>query len=273
MVSAVIGLLACGNVAHGQDLPQISSGERDRDGYVVHTVLDPRQAGKTEIKVLLPDRLEKDKRYPVIYVLPVEVLGGNKYGDGLAEIKRLDLHNKYGVICVLATFAHLPWYADHPTDRRIGQESYFLQTVLPFIEKTYPVVVHPRGRSLVGFSKSGWGAFSLLLRHPRVFAKAAAWDAPLAMTAPNRFGMGDIFGTQANFEQYRITELLKKQAATLGKEERLALVGTSNFRDHHQHIHEQMLELHVAHHYVDARQGAHTWHSGWLADAFAWLMR
>jgi hypothetical protein len=59
------------------------------------------------------------------------------------------------------------------------------------------------GLLLLGFSKSGWGAlFSLLLRHPDVFGKAAAWDAPLVMDSPGRHGNGDIFGTPENFEKY-----------------------------------------------------------------------
>lgn len=268
----VIALLIWGTSVEAQEPPVITAGKTDSDGIITHTVKDARQAGPTEIRVLLPDRLEKGKRYPVVYVLPVEALAGSKYGDGLAEIKKLDLHNKYGVICVLATFAHLPWYADHPTNPRLAQETYFLRTVIPFIEKTYSVQTHPSGRLLVGFSKSGWGAFSLLLRHPRIFAKAAAWDAPLAMAAPNRFGMGDIFGTQANFEAYRITALLKNQAKMLGNEPRLALVGTSNFRDHHEQVHRLMQDLHVEHHYLDLRQGPHTWGGGWLADAFRWFM-
>ena len=51
----------------------------------------------------------------------------------------------------------------------------------------------------IGFSKSGWGAFSLLLRHPEVFGRAAAWDAPLMLEQPNRYGMGAVFGSQENF--------------------------------------------------------------------------
>ena len=89
------------------------------------------------------------------------------------------------------TFSHLPWYADHPTDPDIRQESYLLEVVIPFIEANYPARADRRGRLLLGFSKSGWGAYSLLLRHPDVFGKAAAWDAPLMMSEPGKYGSGD----------------------------------------------------------------------------------
>src|SRR5262249_30765195 len=151
----------------------------------------------------LPDMMDKNVRYPVIYVLPVEAKNESRFGNGLLEVKKQDLHNKLKAIFVAPTFSHLPWYADHPTDASIRQESYFLKVVIPFVDKTYPTIAEARGRLLLGFSKSGWGAWSLLLRNPEMFGKAAAWDAPLMMEKPNNFGMGEIFGTQENFENYR----------------------------------------------------------------------
>ncbi|MSQ94804.1 MAG: hypothetical protein EXR98_09650 [Gemmataceae bacterium] len=240
----------------------------DAHGFRIHCVMSEYQGGPTEIRVLLPDRMEKGKRYPVMYVLPVEAKDGKQYGNGLVEIKKLDLHNKFGVICVEATFSHLPWYADHPTDAKIRQETYFLKVVLPFIDKHYPVTLV---RWLLGFSKSGWGAFSLLLRNPDIFSKAVAWDAPLMMAMPNRFGMGEIFGTQENFEKYRVSKLLEARAKELGKEPRLAILGYSNFHEHHQEAHALMKRLGIAHEYRDEKKSPHTWHSGWVADGVKWL--
>ena len=131
------------------------------NGFHVHRIESEYQRGVTEIKVLLPDRMEPSKRYPVLYVLPVEAGNGKQYGNGLVEIKKHDLHNKHGVICVEATFSQLPWYADHPTGAKIRQETYFLKVVLPFLEQHYPVTTERGGRFLLGFSKSGWGAFTL----------------------------------------------------------------------------------------------------------------
>ena len=144
--------------------------------------------------------MKKHRRYPVIYVLPVEAGTENRYGDGLLEAKKLDLHNKHGVIFVAPTFSHLPWYADHPTDKTIRQESHFIKVVVPFVEKTYPLLANADGRLLLGFSKSGWGAWSLLLRHPDLFGRAAAWDAPMMMDRIGKYGNAPIFGDQSNFK-------------------------------------------------------------------------
>src|SRR5687768_14690635 len=107
----------------------ISKGQSDAHGFIVHEVASPYQAGKTLIKVLLPDNLVKGKVYPVVYVLPVEAKSESRFGDGLQEVKKRDLHNKLQAIFVAPTFSHLPWYADHPTDPNVRQETYFLKVV------------------------------------------------------------------------------------------------------------------------------------------------
>ena len=250
---------------------KIADAVTDADGFRVHAVESALQDGPTKIHVLLPSRLEKEKRYPVLYVLPVEAGDGNRYGDGLAEVKKLGLHDKYGLICVAPTFARLPWYADHPTDPKLRQETYFLEVVLPFVEKTYPALARPEGRLLLGFSKSGWGASTLLLRRPEVFGRAAAWDAPMGLDAPGKYGSGPIFGTRENFEKYRVPKLLEKRAGDLGKGKRLALLGYGNFRDEHRALHALMEKLKVPHEYRDGPQRKHDWHSGWVAEAVAFL--
>jgi hypothetical protein len=69
----------------------VSDAKKDENGILVHAVQSHYQAGKTEIRVLLPDRLEKGKRHSVIYVLPVEARHESHYGDGLLEVKKHDL--------------------------------------------------------------------------------------------------------------------------------------------------------------------------------------
>jgi hypothetical protein len=250
---------------------QIGEAKKDDNGFLSHVVESEFQKGRTEIKVLLPDRLEKDRRYPVVYVLPVEPGVESKFGNGLLEVKKLDLHNKHGLIFVLPSFSHLPWYVDHPTDAGIRQETYFLKVVAPFVEMQYPALAAPKGRLLLGFSKSGCGAFQLLLRHPEMFGKAAAWDAPLNMDKP-AFGMAEIAGTRENFEKYRIAPLLERQAELLRKEKRLGLIGYANFPTHHQAIHELMVRLKTPHEYRDEKKPRHTWDAGWIDDAVTFLI-
>ena len=257
--------------AEDKDRIEISAPVDD-GGFQLHTVRSPYQAGTTKIRVLLPDAFNKSQRYRVLYVLPVEALDGQRWGNGLRTIRKAGLHNKHGLVCVAPTFSHLPWYADHPRDPHIRQESYLTRAVLPFIDKTYPVVAGKEGRLLVGFSKSGWGAFTLLLRNPDLFAAAAAFDAPMALNKPGPYGTDPIFGGRENFEKYRVENLLKKNRGRLGPGKRLTLLGYyNNFRSHHVKAHTWMDALKIEHHWRDGPKRKHSWDSGWMPEAVVLL--
>lgn len=261
----LVALLA-GPLAVADDASIVSPAKPDDQGWLVHEVESPYQAAKTQIRVLLPDELRPGQQYRTIYILPVEAGNEDRYGDGLLEAKKLNLHNKHRVILAAPTFSHLPWYADHPMNLTIRQESYFLEVVLPFVEKSYPAQAKAEGRLLLGFSKSGWGAWTMLLRHPDIFGKAAAWDSPMMMDRYGKYGNGDIFGTQDNFEKYRVTDLLRTRADLLGGDKRLILTGYGSFRKEHEEAHALLDELKIPHEYRDGPSRKHDWHSGWVEE-------
>ncbi len=264
----MVGVIVVSSL-QAEETTTISEPKRGDTGVLIHEVQSSYQAGTTLIRVLQPDTLLIDKKYPVIYVLPVEAGTESRYGDGLSEVKKLDLHNKFGAVFVAPTFFHLPWYADHPTNAAIRQESFFIKVIVPFIDKNYPVRAETEGRLLLGFSKSGWGAWSLILRHPDLFGKAIAWDAPLMMAKPGMYGSGDIFGTADNFENYRVSKLLVDNADKFSneKKKRLVLMGYGNFRAEHVRVQAMMDELKIAHEYRDGPERKHDWHSGWVNEA------
>jgi len=244
----------------------------DAKAILIHDIKSPFEAGSTRIRVLLPDKMESGKKYPVVYILPVEAKDETRYGDGMLEALKQNLANDCQAIFVEPTFSDLPWYADHPTNPDIRQESYFLKVVIPFIEQRYPAQPNAAGRLLLGFSKSGWGAFSLILRHPDLFGKAAAWDAPLMMDQPGPYGSGPIFGTRENFEAYHVVRLLEQQADHFQSGNRLSLMGYGNFRDEMQKAHALMVKLNIKHEYRDGPARKHEWGSGWLPEAAKWLV-
>jgi hypothetical protein len=268
--SLFIVLLFASPIPAEEPAARISSAVVDQNVFRVHQVESSYQKGRTEIRVLLPEGLKEGERCPVVYVLPVEAARGNRYGDGLLEVKQQGMHHKHRALFVAATFSDLPWYADHPSDKGIRQEMYFLKVVVPFIEESYPALAQADGRLLLGFSKSGWGAWSLLLRNPETFGRAAAWDAPLMMQKLGMYGTTHILGTQENCEKYRIAELLR--SARLGEKPRLVLTGFGNFREHHQQAHQLMIDHKIPHEYRDGPKRKHDWHSGWVAEAVELLL-
>lgn len=262
----------CALLVTADAAPAISAAQRDGSGILTHILSSPFQAGETRIRVLLPDHLERATRVPVVYVLPVEAGDEARYGDGLREVQRHDLHNKHRVIFVTPTFAQLPWYVDHPHERGVRQESHLVHAVVPLVEKTYPAIAEPRGRLLLGFSKSGWGAWTLLLRHPAEFGRAAAWDAPLTSMRFGKFQSGPIFGSEQNYLKYDVAGLLRAQGAALGKEPRLILLGKGSFADDTAATHTLLQSLAIPHVHIDGPLRKHDWHSGWVSEAVAFLV-
>lgn len=262
---------------------EFGPAERDADGVVIHRIESTRQGGPTDVRILLPRQIAPGRRLPVVYLLPVEAGRETRYGDSLEVAKQLDVADRFGVICVAPSFAALPWYADHPTDARLAQESYFVCEVVPFVEANYPALAQRRGRLLCGFSKSGWGAWSLLLRHPDLFERAATWDAPLLMNAPGKYGSGPIFGTPENFSRYEITTLLDAFARCSEKKccetkycsadarPRLILHGYGNFVDHRE-VHDRLGRLGLPHDYRDGPKTSHVWAAEWMEPAIAALV-
>ena len=236
------------------------------------------QQSANAVEVLLPDSFgkDKDKRYRVIYVLPVETGTGGRYGDGMKEIRELNIHNKHDIICVYPTFDTLPWYADHLDHKHRRHAMYLKDVVVPLIEKRYPTMGKPEGRLLLGYSKSGWGAFALLLRHPDVFGGAAAWDSPFGYTDYTRWPKGwtDPFGSEEHFKLNCPMLLLAEHARHFkDNPPRFALLGSANFKKDTAAMHEKMTAAGIPHIHDDTLNVKHDWHSGWVGPAVEHLMK
>lgn len=261
---------------------ELSPPTRDDAGVWRHRLRSPRQSGETQLRVLLSPAVEEAwrsgresaLRVPVVYLLPVEANRESRYGDPIRELLERKLHHRHRMVFAAPTFARLPWYADHPRQADSRQEAYFLDDILRLVEARYPVRAGRAGRYLLGFSKSGWGAWTLLLRHPDRFERAAAWDAPLMMDRPGPYGSGDIFGDDATFRRYEVSALLRQRASDLRGADppRIILTGYGNFRGEHERTHGLLDELSVPHVYRDGPKRAHDWHSGWVAEALDLLV-
>ncbi|HCR29001.1 MAG TPA: hypothetical protein DIV79_03175 [Opitutae bacterium] len=247
--------------------------------FIVHRLDSPYQAGETTLRVLLPDRIEEGKRYPVLYILPVHEDGLFRHGDGLEEVRKAGYHNQHGLICVAPSFTSKPWFADHDLNPEKRDESHFLETVLAFVESHYPAQNSVEGRLLVGFSKSGWGVMSLLLRHPDVFHRVVGWDIGIRVDAgpieesDRAQRIAREWGTAENFDQYRISSLIRSRGSALGEETRLFYYNVEGNRGPGGAIiHQLLVEAGVPHRYLYEPKREHRWDSGWLPEAVRFLV-
>jgi len=250
------------------------------NGVKIHTIESEYQNGKQEIHVLLPDNYRKDKYYRVLYVLPVEKGFDQRYGYGLGVLKQSKAHNKHDIIIVQMGFEKEPWYGDHATDPKTRQASYLKEFVVPFIEKHYSTMGTPNGRLLLGFSKSGWGAYSLILTYPDYYGYAASWDAPLFLDK-FYYKMKQVYGTLKQLNVYRPALLASKQKMNFQKKPRLILMGetdwgksipTSSGRSHTVEMHKLLEKNRIHHIYNNSLKAPHRWSEQWMIPALEALM-
>jgi len=226
--------------------------------YEVETIESPRQTTANFLRVARP----RGKSDRTVLILPVTANISGQWGDGFYEALRLNWVKRYNVTVAAPSFSHLPWYADHPTNPKIAQEAYLLQDILPRL---------PGRILLLGFSKSGNGALTLLLRNSDKFAAAAAWDAPLLLDAPGKYGSGEIYGTAENFAGYHIPSLLEKQAGSAPL--KIVISGYGSFQSEVAGAHEKMNALGIKHEYDNNVKRNHHWGGGWMEPAMATLHR
>jgi enterochelin esterase-like enzyme len=255
IVTGVVAALIAGQPAAKYD----AQGPEKKDGFETYVVTSAYQEKPCKLGVLLPDRFDKTKKYKVLFLLPAWAPSM----DGLKEAKKLDLANKHDIICVGPDFASMPWYVDHPEKPKVRYDSYLPDVIVPFIDKTYPTLAKPEGRLLVGFSKSGLGAVSLLLRHPDVFGRAGSWDGILIMDNRPEF-----YGSNRHYlANYHIPTLLNKRAAMLKDQPaRLAITGYGipSFQKSTEDVHKLLQKLEIPHYFDNSSQRRHEWQSGWL---------
>lgn len=254
----------------------IGPAERSQSLFT-HALESSYQSGAEEIRVLLPDNYDPQKKYRVVYVLPV----GSGPGSALRVFRKANLQNRFDVILAEMSFEKAPWFGDHPTDPQVRQESYVRDFVVPFVEKTYSTLGTPEGRLLFGFSKSGWGAYALILRNPDFFGYAASWDAPFFFV-DFHYGMDEIFMTTEHLAKYRPDLLVSAQATHFRDKIRLVLGGedkwgtqipTPSGGSHTVEMHALLDRERIGHIYRPDLKTKHTWSEAWIVPLFEDLMK
>lgn len=246
-----------------------------RLNYLQYSVKSTRQQFETIVRVLEPDDLANIEHPRIVYLLPSTPELSHRSGDGLDEALRDDLHNRHGMVFVAPTFSDWPWMTDLPDQPMMQQLMFFLDEIVPFIDGLYP----SSPRALIGYSKGGSAALQILLRHPEMFAAAAAFDSPVMKTRPDEWEMPFFWPNPEHFADFAIPHLLRSRGAQLSDSPRIAILGYGNFgnnappwsRDHLSEAHALLDELGIAHMYENDTYRAHRWDSGWLPEAVAAL--
>jgi hypothetical protein len=182
-------------------------------------------------KVLVPLTYSPLNQYGVLYVL--QPVFGTQGGilDGMAVMQALNIANTYHCIVAYMPWSDpwigsagiAPWFGT----RNDGLWQYDVMTyvgLVGLVDEFYSTLKSRDGRLLLGFSKSGWGALSLLLRNPTIFGYAAAWDASWDLTFyGTNFGQSTAFGTQAQYQLYNPKDILASHLSSVNDKKRIVL--------------------------------------------------
>jgi putative tributyrin esterase len=119
----------------------------------------------------------KAKRYPVLYLL--HGLGGSA-ADWVSERAHLaDYAASYPFIVVVPEGKDA-WYTDSATAPNEKFESYFIEELIPDVDRRFRTIAAREGRAVAGLSMGGYGSLKFALKHPELFAFAGSMSGALA---------------------------------------------------------------------------------------------
>ena len=121
----------------------------------------------------------KNRRYPVLYLL--HGLGGSA-ADWVSKRAHLaDYAAQYPFIIVVPEGKD-GWYTDGLAPRE-KFESYFVEELIPDVDRRFRTLPTREGRAVAGLSMGGYGSMKFALKHPDLFAFAASMSGALAVAS------------------------------------------------------------------------------------------
>lgn len=121
----------------------------------------------------------KNRRYPVLYLL--HGLGGSAADWVSARARLADYAAQYPFIVVVPE-GRDGWYTDGLVARE-KFESYFVEELIPDVDRRFRTIASREGRAVAGLSMGGYGSMKFALKHPGLFAFAASMSGALAVAS------------------------------------------------------------------------------------------
>jgi hypothetical protein len=268
-------VVTCTASSGGSSGLQVQYVSTDASGVQNYTVTSADNGpGPQSLRILQPSNPAPGVAHNFIYVLPVEPGEGTTFGDGLQVIQSLNLQNQYNLTVIEPSFSINPWYADNPLDSTLQEDTFMAADLQPWVKANLSTSGSEQ-HWLIGFSKSGIGGQTLILRHPDTFTLAASWDFPADMNAYDEYGTNssDSYGTDANFQaNYRLTAaFLAAHAAPFQASNRIWIGGYQLFQQDVADYDALLTAQGIQHTAETPTAMTHAWDSGWVPIALAAL--
>ncbi len=221
----------------------------------------PYLASPEAVIVVTPDAAAKgDTHFPTVYVLNGH--DGN-HTDWMRHSKDtlLKLSDEYGMILVMPD-GRDSWYWDCPQAPQMQMESFFVNTLVPYIDAKYPTLPTADKRAITGLSMGGHGALWLSFRHPYIWGNAGSMSGVVDIRPfPRRAGKDELLGDYDTcfsvWESHTVMNLVNTIIPgsiniifDCGKDD--------DFFKVNEDLHEALTKAKIDHDYT-ARPGRHSW--------------
>ncbi len=222
----------------------------------------------TSYYAFIPVSTDGEKRFPTLFLLH------GAYDDYTAWKKHAgnricELASEYGIIIITPDGDPFGWYADSPGDKANQIETFFINELIPNIEKELPA----NGlRGITGLSMGGHGAFVLALRNPGTFVTVSSMSGILDITRhATQWQLARVFGpyndgNQKVWQEHSSLNLISQHRGMLNS---LPMLISVSVRDRlclaeNVQFHHDLEEMGIAHEYEES-PGGHDW-DYWLSQ-------
>lgn len=231
------------------------------------------------IYTIKPANWNVNHTYPVLHALPALLIGTTSGREDVPTIfDQGGYADTYGCVIGMPDFspATTPWYGQR--EDGTADQAAFTANVMPgFMQEFLHGSSLRDSNYLMGYSKSGVGAYSLLLRNSSVFGYAAGWDGPWNLNAnwatqATGFLAVLMFTTQAQYQLYDPYTILTAHINSVSDKKRLCLLGYHTFSADEAIMRTLLDNNNIEYDYSHTDTGEHSYSSGWLPDGMAMLM-
>lgn len=183
--------------------------------------------------------------------LPATEPGDDTYGgipDSLSDYRHITVHQ--------VTFPRLSWY--NTAVRNDAIEQIRAWGVSPIV--------------LVGFSKSGLGAWNIARTIPDLVAGTIIFDAPVARHQLPPWGTRPFYVNNSAWQADLPICTIRQFAQVMPGSHHLILIAGANFNEEMSTLSQALLQIGSKHIFLDRPAMKHHWNSGWIEEGLRTLL-
>jgi len=177
--------------------------------------------------------------------LPATEPGDQTYGEVPANIEGWT-----GALIHTIQYPNLVWYNRRVRDEAIAQ----IRAI-----NVCPVV-------LVGFSKSGLGAWNIARTIPDLVSSTIIFDTPVARESLPSWGTGPFYEDDSSWQKDLPIFTIDEFQTTMPESHQLVLISGRGFHDEMCHLSDRLSKAGSRHAFLSRPERKHHWNSGWIEE-------